>query len=104
MEVRLLRNGDGGNGFSLSRFGMRLSVSPSGAGVIQIQCEKRMPDSSDPYSRPSVMFSGIVEAMFGVFHDVEWRFLGNPIEAHQVAQHYLTEFLQMQSPLPLKER
>jgi hypothetical protein len=42
-----------------------------------------------------MMFSGLVEAKFGAFHDVEWYFLGNPIGAEQLARHYLTEFIQI---------
>ena len=42
-----------------------------------------------------MMFSGRVEAKFGTFHDVEWYFLGNRVNAELLARHYLTEFIQV---------
>jgi hypothetical protein len=40
------------------------------------------------------MFSAVIEAQFETFDDVAWLFLGTPINAEQVARHYLTEFIQ----------
>lgn len=77
--------------FSLSRNGMRLLVTRPQLGVIQLVCDKKMAGAA----RSSVMFSGLVEAKFGIFHDVEWHFLGSRVTTEQVARHYLTEFIQV---------
>src|SRR5690606_34922690 len=52
-------------GFRLIRNELTLTVSRSGLGVVQFSCRKRMADSRD-----TVMFTGVVEAVFGIFHDV----------------------------------
>jgi hypothetical protein len=93
LQIKLQRQSEDYSAFSLRRNRMRLQITGTRPGAIQLQCEKFIDD--DPKStRTSVMFSGLLEAKFGTFHDLEWDFLGNPIGAEQVARHYLTEFVQ----------
>jgi hypothetical protein len=96
MVLRLTKLGDGTENFQVGRGDMRLLVSSAKPGVIQFQCEKRL-DPASP-SRTSVMFSGVIEAQFGLFHEVEWSFLGSHVMPEQVARHYLTEFIQVSRP------
>lgn len=77
--------------FFLARNSVRLVITSSSPGYIQIQCEKPSLDSS---SRSSVIFSGCVEARFSSFDEVNWVFLEKPINVEQVVRYYLTEFLQ----------
>lgn len=95
LEIKLLRGSDRGDGFSLTRNRMRLVVQRRLPGTVQLQCEKLLPTDSFSSARTSVMFSGLIEARFGVFDDVEWVFLGSPVLPEQVARHYLTEFIQV---------
>jgi hypothetical protein len=91
LKIKILKNEDILEGFTLLRNELRLLVTKPRLGVVQITCDKRLTGDS----RPSVMFSGVVEAKFGIFHDVEWLFLGSQVTAEQVARHYLTEFIQV---------
>lgn len=94
MQIKLLRNSDHMEGFSLSRNLMRLSVGKSQPGLVKLQCDKQIRED-DRSVKTSVMFSGLIEAKFGTFHDVEWAFLGSRVTPEQVARHYLTEFIQV---------
>jgi hypothetical protein len=94
MQLKLAKLAENApDSFHVTRGGMRLAISSGKPGVIQFQCEKRV-ESAGP-CRPSVMFSGVIEAQFGLFHEVEWSFLGNRVVPEQVARHYLTEFIQV---------
>ena len=73
---------------------MRLTLTKAQPGVVQLQCDKLIPKYGTSDLKASVMFSGLIEAKFGAFHDVQWVFLGSEIGAEQVARHYLTEFIQ----------
>ncbi len=91
LKIKILKNEDFQEGFSLLRNELRLLVGKPRLGVVQFTCDKRITGEA----RSSVMFSGVVEAKFGTFHDVEWHFLGSQVTAEQVARHYLTEFIQV---------
>lgn len=94
MQLKLAKLGENAaDGFHVTRGEMRLAISSGKPGVIQFQCEKRLEVSAP--SRTSVMFSGMIEAQFGLFHEVDWSFLGNRVVPEQVARHYLTEFIQV---------
>lgn len=95
LQIKLARNSEHLDGFSLSRNGMRLSLTKSQPGVVQLQCDKLIREEESRSNRTSMMFSGLIEANFGTFHDVEWNFLGSRVAAEQVARHYLTEFIQV---------
>lgn len=100
LQMRLLR-GETPEQFCLQRNTLKLSIATPQPGVVQLQCDKLLP--SEPGSRlmkPSLMFSGRVEAKFGTFHDVEWYFLGNRVNAELLARHYLTEFIQVSREVP----
>lgn len=88
--LRILKGEDIQEGFHLLRHDLRLLVARPRPGVVQIACDRRI--GAD--GRTSVMFTGTVEAKFGIFHDVCWHFLGSSVTAEQVARHYLTEFIQ----------
>jgi hypothetical protein len=88
-----LRFSDSPSGLTVTRNDMRVSLSATRPGVIQVQCHKIILDPSQT-RKTIVMFSGLIEARFEPFHDVEWYFVGNRISAEQVARHYLTEFIQ----------
>ncbi len=94
----------GKDGFFVSRGEMRLAISAGKPGVIQFQCEKRLEGSPGTPSKNSVMFSGVIEAGFGLFHEVEWLFIGNRVVPEQVARHYLTEFIQVSRPAGTQKR
>ena len=98
VQLRVTKPADAqaGDGFSVARGEMKLSILSGKPGVIQFQCEKKLDASSA--QRTSVMFSGMIEAGFGLFHEVEWSFLGNHVVPEQVARHYLTEFIQVSRP------
>lgn len=91
LKIKIRKNEDILDGFSLFRNELRLLVAKPRLGVVQITCDTKVTGTT----RPSVMFSGVVEAKFGTFHDVEWHFLGSQVTAEQVARHYLTEFIQV---------
>lgn len=98
LHIRLSKMSDKLEGFQLVRNGIGLVLDSSSAGVIQFRCEKSSAGEGlgvPTPARKSVMFSGVVEAEFGAFDDVEWRYLGSSISAEQLARHYLTEFIQM---------
>ncbi len=95
LHIKLSRTVGGLDGFSLNRNGMRLSVSTGNVGSIQLQCEKLVTEVATKLTKTSLMFSGLVEAKFGTFHDLEWFFLGSRILPEQLARHYLTEFIQV---------
>lgn len=97
LQIRLTRMSDKLEGFHLVRNGMTLVLDSSSPGIIQFRCEKQVGVDGMGMgpSRKSVMFSGVVEAAFGAFDDVEWQFLGSRITAEQLARHYLTEFIQV---------
>ena len=95
LQFKLLRNGERLDGFSIVRNGMKLVLNRTQTGLVQIQCDKLIAREGFAGTRSSVMFTGIVEARFGTFDDVEWHFLGNTVSAEQVARHYLTEFIQI---------
>ena len=104
LQIRVLKGGDGLEGFSLSRNHIRLTITRLRAGVVQILCDKRLPPEMNG-GRPTVMSSGALEARFATFDDVEWEFLGSPVNAEQVARHYLTEFIQTsRHPALLQDR
>jgi hypothetical protein len=96
LQIRLLKNNDNSNGFLLRRNYHRLALTFFQPGVIHLSCDKILSGYEDPPSvqKTSVMFSGTVEGKFGLFHDVEWYFLGSRIGPEQLARHYLTEFIQ----------
>ena len=81
---------EGGETFNLSRNGLKLIVGRSRTAMVQLSCVR----VGSREQKPTVMFSGVVEAKFGAFHDVEWHFLGSAITGEQLARHYLTEFIQ----------
>ena len=97
MQLKIGKPGEGQDGFHVSRGEMRLGILSCKPGVIQFQCEKRLDPGSS--NRTAVMFSGMIEAEVGLFHEVEWSFLGNRVVPEQVARHYLTEFIQVSRPL-----
>jgi hypothetical protein len=94
LQIKLVR-AESHDAFTAVRNSLRLAVSLRQPGVVQFQCDKIREGESFSASRVSMMFSGMVEAKFGTFHDVEWYFLGNRVSAEQVARHYLTEFIQV---------
>jgi hypothetical protein len=79
------------DGFYLVRNSVRLSISSSRPGSVQIQCEKV---GVEIPTRPSMIFSGVVEARFSNFDEVNWFFLEKNISVEQLARYYLTEFIQ----------
>jgi hypothetical protein len=94
LEIKISRS-ENLEGFALSRNRMRLTLGKAQLGVVKLTCEKIFDgDGLSKGNRASVMFSGLIEAKFGTFHDVEWYFLGSRVSAEQVARHYLTEFIQ----------
>lgn len=95
MQLRLEKKGEG-DAFAVSRGDMKLVVTDTKPGVVQFSCEKLLDPSTGP--RSSVMFSGMIEAQFGLFHEVDWSCLGNHVVPEQVARHYLTEFIQVSRP------
>jgi len=96
MQLKTSKHAEGNEGFVVSRADRRLTVSSGKPGVIQLHCEKRLDAGSS--NRTSLLFSGVIEAQFGLFHEVEWSFLGNRVAPEQVARHYLTEFIQVSRP------
>ncbi len=94
LQMRLLRS-DTFDQFSLTRNQMRMSLSMRQPGTVQLQCDRVSAVEGMQKSKVAFMFSGMVEAKFGTFHDVEWFFLGSRVTAEQVARHYLTEFIQV---------
>ncbi len=96
MQLKIAKAGEAYEGFQVTRGEMKLAVLSGKPGAIQFQCEKRLDPSS--HSRTSTMFSGMIEAEFGLFHEVDWSFLGNRVAPEQVARHYLTEFIQVSRP------
>ena len=94
LQLKLTRSSDQAEGFTVSRNTMRLTLTKSQPGIIQLQCDKLIREDSRAV-KVSVMFSGLIEASFGPFHDVQWLFLGSSVSAEQVARHYLTEFIQV---------
>jgi len=96
MQLRIAKLGEG-DGFSVSRGEMRLAATSTKPGVVQFACEKKL-EASGGGPRSSVMFSGTIEAQFGLFHEVEWSCLGNRVVPEQIARHYLTEFIQVSRP------
>jgi hypothetical protein len=95
LQIRIVRNGDGLDGFCVSRNEMRLALTRPQAGIVKFQCDKLLGPDAPGAARTSIMFSGAIEGAFGTFHDVEWTFLGSRVQAEQVARHYLTEFIQV---------
>jgi hypothetical protein len=94
LQIKISRS-DNLSNFFLLRHYMKLNVHRSQAGVVQFSCEKSNPNETEKHSKASVMFSGMAEAKFGAFYDVEWFFLGSRVNVEQVARHYLTEFIQI---------
>lgn len=90
--IRLDRENELFESFALLRNATRLFISGHRPGFVHVQCEKKLEGAGE--MRSSVMFSGILEAKFATFDEVQWFFLGSPVTAEQVARHYLTEFLQ----------
>ena len=80
--------------FWVSRKDMRLDVCANYHGVIKFQAHRRT-DPTLSWSRASLLFTGQVEVTFGPFNEVSWLLLGNEVSAEQIAQHYLTEFIQI---------
>lgn len=97
MQIKIVKLSDTAEGFQVSRAEMKLAIATGKPGVIQFSCEKRVDPTHS--TRSSVMFSGMIEAQFGLFHEVEWSFLGNRVVPEQVARHYLTEFIQVSRPV-----
>jgi len=95
LQLKLTRSSDQAEGFTVSRNAMRLTLTKSQPGIIQLQCDKLIREEDSRAVKVSVMFSGLIEASFGPFHDVQWAFLGSSVSAEQVARHYLTEFIQV---------
>jgi hypothetical protein len=95
LQIKLVRGGEGPDGFCVSRNEMRLSVARPQPGIVKFQCDKILGPDSPGSARTSIMFSGSIEGEFGTFHDVEWTFLGSRVQAEQIARHYLTEFIQV---------
>ena len=100
LQLKLARSPEQSEGFTVSRNGMKLTLTKPQPGVVQLQCDKQFKDE-DSRMKSSVMFSGIIEAGFGTFHDVHWTFLGSQVTAEQVARHYLTEFIQVSRNRPM---
>ena len=96
LRIKNAEKGAEGEILSLSRNGLRLPVQVPQPGRIQFLCDKLPGDFG---GKPSVMFTGGVEAEFES-EDLRWQFLGNTISAEQLARHYLAEFLQTSRPIP----
>lgn len=94
LGIKMSRQTGQPHSFSLTRNQMKLNLMTAQLGVVQIQCEKRVPIDNSGSTKPSMMFSGLVEAKFGTFHDLEWFFLGRSVTAEQIGRHYLTDFIQ----------
>lgn len=90
LQIKFVRPAQKACEMFLLRHDRKLSIFTPQPGKVQFQCVKLLDDS-----RSSVLFTGMVEARFGIFHDVEWFFLRNRVSAEQVARHYLTEFIQV---------
>jgi len=75
--------------FYLERNSVRLNISFSRPGLIQVTCEKKTENL-----RISPIFSGVLEARFSSFDEVAWYFLEKAISGEQITRYYLTEFLQ----------
>lgn len=90
LKIKLLRDEEGSAGFRLSRNETQLVVGRPRLGVISLVCMRKLTSG-----RPTVLFSGQIEATFGSFHDLHWNFLGSEITSEQVARHYLTEYIQV---------
>jgi hypothetical protein len=97
LQIKLQRTTDNANGFQISRNHRRLMLSGPNPGVVHFQCEKFLSGTGEAVrtQKTSVLFSGMVEARFGTFHDVEWFSLGSKITSEQLSRHYLTEFIQV---------
>lgn len=89
LRVKVQKGNTAAEGVTLSRDGVRLFARSQTAASVQLQC-LRIEDSTE-----SVLSSGLIEANFASFHDIEWQFLGARVTAEQVARHYMTEFLQV---------
>lgn len=92
LKIKIHSREEGENRFALSRNRINLIITGTQIGVVQLQCER------DQISNPTasrVIFSGLIEARFDTFDEVQWYFLDNPISPEQVVRHYLTEFLQI---------
>lgn len=85
--------------FALMRNSMRLNITSYQAGTIQFQCEKNWTENIENTLKTSLMFSGLVEAKFGAFDEIQWLSLGVVVSAEQVARNYLSEFIQLSRPL-----
>lgn len=83
-------------GALLHRNGIQLVIESPSSGILQFRCERTVTEPTQ--TKASVLFSGIIEAEFGGFGEVEWTFLGKPISTEQVASHALTEFVQVSRP------
>ncbi len=94
LQIRILREGEPMERFSLSRNQLRMTLYTLKPGVIQIQCEKLKWDEAAKEERAGLLFSGAIEAYFGSFFEVHWNFLETVITPEQIARHYLTEFIQ----------
>jgi hypothetical protein len=92
LKIKIHSREDGGNSFTLSRNRINLIVTGTQIGVVQLQCVR---EEISNLSTSRVIFSGLIEARFDTFDEVQWYFLDNPISAEQVVRHYLTEFLQI---------
>jgi len=94
IQIRLVR-ATKNQAFSLNRNKMKFTLVTPKPGKIQIQCLKIMAEGASTVPKTSIMFSGTVEAHFGVFNDIDWQFLCQTVTSEQVAKHYLTEFIQV---------
>lgn len=89
-EIALKKNTDiAEEGFFIQRNDFRFSFQKAQSGAIHFRCEKQ------DGSQLGILFSGRVEAKFGVFNDIEWLYIGSRVTSEQISRHYLTEFIQM---------
>lgn len=90
-QIKVKRGSSPGDGLTLVRGDVRLHLRSQNAASVQLQCLR----SDLTQGKESVLSSGLIEAQFVTFHDIEWQFLGVRVTAEQVARHYMTEFLQV---------
>lgn len=95
-SLRIIFSETGGHPpvLKLSRHSMQLRVWTPKIGCVQIHCDKLLSEPNSP-NRTSLMMTGTIEAEFGSFRDLEWRYLDSPVNVEQIARHYLSEFIQL---------
>lgn len=91
LQIKVQRGATPGDGLTLSREGVKLILRSQNPGSVQLQCIR----AEQGEAKESVLSSGLIEASFVTFHDIEWQFLGTRVTSEQVSRHYMTEFLQV---------